>query len=263
MSLVGILTGSVELLAENTDGLPEYRERAAGLAVSYRAPSKYFDDIALNLVNNANSIKSSAQSLGGNTGLNTTCYTTDTSYITSTYGDLVASVAIAPGDSLGIAGIGTVEVAYGVIKNDVIEAFNYPKVETLDVTDDNPFAGEGYTTVTAGNSGIGKNSRYTQNGGSTIGNVFALSSAAIPLGGGTCPGSTVASSVSPLKTQYTNAISGISSYTNLATRVKKYKTEYQFHTWSYDRKIKENGDDSTDQTEVSTILSDPTYGGPY
>jgi hypothetical protein len=45
--------------------------------------------------------------------------------------------------------------------------------------------------------------------------------------------------------------------------VKKYKTEYEVHVWSYNRKIKENDDDSADQIVVAGILTDPVYGGPY
>lgn len=255
--LVDTLTGDASLLAENSTSLPQYRDRAVGLAASYRNPSKFFDNLSLGLLNTGNSVKASAVSVGGNTGLSTSCYNTDTSWITSTYGSLVESVGIASGSALGIVGLGSVPVAYGVIKNDVLEAYTYPKVDSLDVSTDNPFVGEGYVTVTSGNSGIGKNTRVVQHGGSTIGNVFAVSV------GGTCTGSTIASSISPLVTQYNNAFSGISSYNNLATSVKKYKTEYEFHSWSYSRKIQENTDDSNDQTVVAGILTNPVYGGPY
>ncbi len=255
--LVGILTGDASLLAQNSDSLPQYRDRAAGLAVSYRIPCKKFDDLALNLLNTANAAKISAVSIGGNTGLSTSCYTTNTSWITSTYGSLVESVGIASGASLGIVGLGSVQIAYGVIKSDSLEAYVYPKVANLDVSTDNPFAGEGYVAINAGNSGIGKETRYVVNGGSAIGNVFAVSTAS------TCGGSTIPSSISPLITQYGGNSSGITSFTTLATKVKKYKTEYEFHVWSYNRKIQENTDDSTDQTTVAGILTDPVYGGPY
>lgn len=255
--LVGILTGDASLLAENSAKLPEFRDRAVGLAASYKLPSKFFDDLSLGLLNTANSAKVSAVSVGGNTGLSTACYTTDTTWITTTYGSLVESVGIASGSALGIVGLGTQLVAYGVVKSDVLEAYTYPKVDTLDVSVDNPFVGEGYVTVTSGNSGIGKNTRVVQNGGSTVGNVFAVST------GATCTGSTIASSVTTLKTQYTNAFSGISSYNSLATSVKKYKTEYEFHVWSYSRKIQENTDDASDQNVVAGILTNPVYGGPY
>jgi hypothetical protein len=255
--LVGILTGDASQLEENSDGLPEYRDRAAGLAASYRLPSKQFDDLALNLLTSANAAKVTAVSLGGNTGLNTSCYNADTAWITSTYGSLVASVGVASAASLGVVGLGSISIAYGVIKNDVLEAYTYPKVDSLDVSVENPFEGEGYVSVNSGNSGIGKNTRYTINGGSVIGNVFSVSIA------GTCGGATIASNVSPLKTQYTNSSAGISSYNTLATKVKKYKTEYEFHVWSYNRKIQENTDSASDQIVVAGILTDPVYGGPY
>jgi hypothetical protein len=255
--LVNLLTLEATQLEQNSDDLPEYRDRAAGLAASYRLPSKQFDDLALNLLTTANAAKVSALSFGGNTGLSTACYTVDTSWITSTYGSLVESVGIASGSAVGIVGLGSDPVAYGVIKSDVLEAFTYPKVDSLDVSVENPFEGEGYVTVTSGNSGIGKDTRYVINGGSTLGNVYAVSVA------GACGGSTIASNVLPLKIQYTNSSAGISSYNTLATKVKKYKTEYEFHVWSYNRKIKENDDDSADQIVVAGILTDPVYGGPY
>lgn len=255
--LVNLLTLEASQLEQNSDGLPEYRDRAAGLAASYRLPSKQFDDLALNLLTTANAAKVSAVSLGGNTGLSTACYTADTAWITSTYGSLVASVGIASAASLGIVGLGSIPIAYGVIKGDTLEAYTYPKVDSLDVSVENPFEGEGYVSVNSGNSGIGKNTRYTINGGSVIGNVFSVST------GATCGGSTIATNVSPLKIQYSSSSAGISSYNTLATKVKKYKTEYEFHVWSYNRKIKENDDDSADQIVVAGILTDPVYGGPY
>lgn len=255
--LVNLLTLEASQLEQNSDELPEYRDRAAGLASSYRNPSKKFDDLALDLLNTANAAKSSALSIGGNSGLDTSCYTVDTSWITSTYGSLVESVGIASGSSVGIVGLGSDPVAFGVIKSDVIRAYTFPKVDNLDVNTDNPFDGEGYVSVNSGNSGIGSNSIYVVNGGSTLGNVYAVSVA------GTCGGSSIVSSVSPLKTQYSNSSSGISSFNSLASKVKKYKTEYEFHVWSYNRKIKENDDDSADQIVVAGILTDPVYGGPY
>lgn len=258
MSLVGILTESAGILSEDSTGLVEYKDRAIGLAVSYRIPSKYFDDICLNLVNSANSIKVNIVSLGGNTGLGSTCYTEDTSYLTSTYGSMVTGVTTALGSTLGIVGVGTTQVvAYGTIKYDVLDAYNYPKIETIDATTDNPLDGEGYVTVTSGNSGIGKDTRYRSSVGSNVGTVFAVSTTA------PCTGSTIASNVGSLITQYNNIISGITSYTSLATSVKKYKTEYQFQSWSYSRKIQENTTDAADQTSVANVLSDPVYGGPY
>lgn len=258
MSLVGILTGDVALLSQNSDELVEYKERAVGLAASYRIPSKYFDDICLNLTNTANSIKVNIVSIGGNTGLGSICYTADTSYLTSTYGSMVTGVATALGSSLGLVGVGSTQiVAYGIIKYDVLDAYNYPKIETIDASTENPFIGEGYVNVTSGNSGIGKDTRYRTSAGSDVGTVFAVSTIS------PCTGASIASSVASLIVQYNNTTSGIASYTTLATNVKKFKTEYQFHAWSYSRKIQENTDDSNEQTTLANVLSDPVYGGPY
>lgn len=256
--LIDFLSEDATLYQDSSNNLVQYRDRASNLATEYKVPSKYIDDLALNKVSAANSIKQNIVSVGGNVGLSSACYLSTTTFITSTYGSMVVSTGIATASTLGVVGLGTTAmIAYGVIKYDSLQAYNYPRVENADASVNNPFDGEGYVNVNSGNSGIGKNTVYLQNGGSNVGYVFSVST------GGGCPGSSIANSVSNLISQYNNEVTGITSYTNDATVVKTYKTEYQFHVWSYNRKIQENTDSITSDSALSQILNNPSYGGPY
>lgn len=254
----GFLTEDA-LLYQSTTGtsLSDYSDRASGLAEDYKEPAKNIDNILLSRILTSNSIKQDIVSIGGNTGLSTSCYLATTDFITSTYGSMVVSVGIATASTLGIVGLGTQLIAYGVIKYDRLKAYNYPKVENLDVNDDYPYFGEGYVSVNSENCGIGKDSVYEQNGGSDVGYVFSIS------GIGTCSGSSIASSVSNLITQYESSIVGLSTYTDDVSIIKTYKTEYQFHVWSYNRKIVENVNQDASQLTLNQILENPAYGGPY
>jgi hypothetical protein len=241
MSLVSNLNEAITELQNNSNDLLQYKNRA----------------IELDLVDNANTIKESIVNVGGNVGLTTECYTSDTSYLTSTYGSMVTGIGVTYGSSLGISGIGTELVAYGSIKYDILEAYNYPKIESINADTENPFIGEGYIGITESNSGIGAETRYLAGEGSIIGTVLSISTVS------PCTGEAIANNITSLIVQYNNSISGISSYVSLASAVKKYKTEYQFHVWSYSRKIKENDEASIETTSLVDILSDSNYGGPY
>lgn len=247
------------LLYQSSTGtsLSNYSDRASGLAGEYAEPAKNIDDILISRISTSNSIKENIVSIGGNTGLSTSCYLSTTTFITSTYGSMVVSTGIATASTLGVVGLGTNEIAYGIIKYDRLKAYNYPKVENLDVSDDYPYSGEGYVTVNSGNSGIGKDSTYEKDGGSDIGYVFSISDV------GACTGSSIASNVSNLISQYNSSIVGLSTYTDDVTVIKTYKTEYQFHVWSYNRKIAEDGNRDTSQSGLNQIFSNPAYGGPY
>ena len=255
--LVNSLTTDTDLFAKNSSSLVEYKNRSSGLVDKYKVPSKYIDDVAIGLVNNANSIKASIVSTGGNTGLSSACYSSDTSYITSIYGSYVTSIGTTTGIAAGIIGLGTYLVAYGIIKNDSLKAYTYPKIETIDASTENPFIGEGYVNITSQNSGTGKDTIFTVNAGSEIGYVFSLTDSQ------GCNRSSIESSVSSLLSQYETAKVGIATYTTLATSIKREKTEYQFQVWSYSRKIQENSDSITRANTVSEILSSTAYGGPY
>jgi len=252
------LTEDALLYQSSTNtSLSDYRSRSSNLAEKYKQPAEYIDNILLDRITTSNSIKQNIVSIGGNTGLTTTCYSSSTTFITSTYGSMVVSTGVTSGSNLGIVGLGTVLVAYGVIKYDTLTAYNYPKIENLDPSDPYPYTGEGYVDVNSGNAGIGKNSVYTVSGGSNVGYVFSV------LSSGSCTGTSIANSVTNLISQYNSSSTGLSTYTDDVTIVKTYKTEYQFQSWSYSRKIQEDTNYENSQTGLREITSSPSYGGPY
>ena len=73
----------------------------------------------------------------------------------------------------------------------------------------------------------------------------------------------ISASITSLKSQYDTESAGISSFVSAATLVKGEKTEYQFHVWSYERKIGVNSTGITTFTSVIDVLEDPDFGGPY
>ncbi len=232
--MANFLTDPAENWTKGKESLGFYQNRSSGLVGQLKAPAKNLDDIALGLVNNANSIKANIVAAGGNTGLGTGCYTQDTSYITSRYGSIVSSVGIGTANTLGIIGLGTAKVAYGVVKNDALQAYTYPKIESVNASTVNPFEGEGYVNLNSGTTGTGKDTIFTASAGSDAGYVFAIDIDA------QCNRSSIESSVNSLISQYNNSLVGIGTYCTAASSIKTEKTEYQFHTWSYARKIIED-----------------------
>lgn len=233
--MASFLTDPAEQWTKNKEGISFYQNRASGLVEEYKAPAKNLDDIAIGLVNSANAIKANIVSVGGNTGLGTGCYTQSTSYITSLYGSFISSVGIATASTLGVIGLGTSKIAYGLVKNDTLQAYTYPKIETLNASTENPFEGEGYVNLNSGNSGTGKDTIFVASGGSNAGYVFAIDVDV------QCNRSSIENNVNSLISQYNNSLTGISSYNASATSIKSQKTEYQFHQWSYARQIVEGG----------------------
>jgi hypothetical protein len=254
--VVGLSSEVTELQTENTK-ITTYRDRAAGIASDYLVPSEAIDRLAIAEFNKLTTRQTDLVSIGGNVGLGSTCYSSDTSYLTTTYGDLVSGVGSALGSVFGITGIGTTQVvAFGSINFDTLQAYRYPKIEsgTLDASTVDPFDGEGYVTLTTANAGIGNSTRYTRGTGGFAGTVFALVN--------DCHVA-ISASITSLRSQYDSESVGISSFVSAATLVKGEKTEYQFHVWSYSRKINENSTGITSFTSVIDILEDPDFGGPY
>lgn len=254
--LVGLASESTELQQENSK-LVTFKNRAAGIASDYLVPSEAIDKLAITEFNKITTRQTDLASIGGNVGLGSTCYSSDTSYFATHYGDLVTGIGTTTGENTSITGIGTTQVvAFGSLNFDVLEAHRYPKIEsgTLDTSSDNPFDGQGYVTLTTSNAGIGNSTRYTRGTGGLAGTVFALVN--------DCHVA-ISASITSLKSQYDTESAGISSFISAVNLVKGEKTEYQFHVWSYDRKIGVNSTGITTFTSVIDVLEDPNFGGPY
>lgn len=224
--------------------LPERISIASSLRDAFNGPSASAAQQTLDIVDAANAIKSQIIAIGGNTGLTTTRYGSSTSSISSQYGSLLSGVGTATGASLGIAGLGTVIIAYGTINADVLKAYDYPKISGGDYGSDFPFSGDGYVTVTSSNVGIGVSTRLFQNGGSELGKVFNIISPAVD--------------VSALISSYNSGISTASSQANVATSSQEIKGEYELQVWGLNRQLEENNERLV---KINTAISQAESAG--
>lgn len=199
--------------------IPVKRARTQKNLDKFTLPSVESQQLAKNTIDAANEVKQSIVAVGGNTGLSTSLYGTSTSNITSKYGSMVSGVTTSTGAALGISALGSAVIAYGTIKNDVIKGYDYPKISGGDYSDDaTVFVGEGYYTVTNSNIGIGRSTKYFQNGGSDIGVVFDIDV-----------------DVTSLISQYNAGISTVVNQCSVATENQELKMEAQFEMWGLER----------------------------
>lgn len=233
---------------------------SSATVVKWIAPSQAIDQLALNVFNKITRRQLDIATLGGNTGLSSACYSSSTAVVTSLYGSLVSGVTTALGQSLGISGVGTqTVVAYGTIYYDTLQAFRYPNMEpaTLNSSTDNPLDGEGYVTLSSANLGIGKSTRYTLAGGSSAGIVFALQSS------GCASYTGIAASISSVKAQYDSESAGITTYVSDVNIIKGFKNAAQLDYWALNKSSSNMSAGISSNSSVLTLLSSPTYGGPY
>lgn len=85
------------------------------------------------------------------------------------------------GNLVGLAS--TAVFGYGVVYQDTLVSFRYPNLENGNYSTDNPLDSGADVSVTSSNAGIGKVNTFTQNNGTQLGNVFAITG-----GGGSCTG---------------------------------------------------------------------------
>jgi len=239
----------------------ENRSRAADKAEEYRQVSVAIDTILVDRLSGINSAKTDIVSLGGNVGLGSTCYSSDISYLTTTYGDLVTGIGSTFGSVFGITGIGTTQVVgYGTIYYDSLRAYRFPQMEsttgvtTATAATIDPFSGEGFVDLTASNLGVGASVVFFAGVGTAAGTVFSLVN--------DCHDA-VSAAISSYIDAYDSDVSGISSYVGADTLIKNEKKEYQFQYWSLSRQIVDNETGITTTNSVIGVLNDPSIGGPY
>jgi len=231
LSVTGILTHSNQTSTLAVIGpIPEQIGIASDTTAKWKVTCTAIDDAALNIFNIIINKQEQIATLGANIGLSSECYSGNTSLLTTLYGDMVSGIGITYGQNLGIVGVGTTtNVAYGSIKYDTLQAYQYPKLETLDVSGNNPFEGEGYVTITSGNTGIGKFTIYTRGAGSSIATVFAYESS------GCASYTGIANSISSIRVEYDSKVSGIATHVTNANVIKQYKHSTQLEWWSLNK----------------------------
>lgn len=229
--------------------LPARISVASSLRDAFGGPAREATTQTLTSVNSANSLKSQIVAIGGNTGLTTSRYGTSTANITSQYGSVVSSVGSTQANLLGIVGLGTNVIAYGIVKADQAKIYDYPKISGGDYGSDFPFTGEGFSTLTSSNIGAGVSTRLFQSEGSEIGKVFDITGPVVD--------------VSSLISQYNSTWSTAGGQANSSTSAQRAKGDYELQVWGLNRQLQENNEKLSEIEDAIGISSNPAYGGPW
>lgn len=238
-----------EMYLRQQERLPVRISVASSLRDAFGGPARETTSQTLTSINSANSLKSQIVAIGGNTGLSTSRYGTSTANITSQYGSVVSSVGSTQANLLGIAGLGTDVIAYGIVKADQAKVYDYPKISGEDYGSDYPFVGEGFVVLTSSNLGAGVSTRLFQSGGSEIGKVFDITGPAV--------------NVSSLISQYNSTWSTVGGQATSSSAAQRAKGDYELQVWGLNRQYQENTDKLVEIEEAIGISSNPLYGGPW
>ena len=238
-----------EMYLLQQERLPARIAIASSLRDAFSGPAGEATSQTLDTVNTANSLKNQILAIGGNTGLTTNRYGTSTANISSQYGSVVSSVGSTQASLLGIAGLGTAVIAYGIINQDEARIYDYPKISGGNYGSDFPFTGEGFTTLTSSNIGAGVSTRLFQSGGSELGKVFDIIGPAVD--------------VSSLVSQYNASWSTAGGQATSSSAAQKVKGDYELQFWGLNRQLQENEEKLLEIEEAIGISSDPSYGGPW
>lgn len=243
------LLADKEMYLLQQEELPTRIAIATSLRDAFSGPATQSSSQTLASINSANSLKSQIVSIGGNTGLTTNRYGTSTANITSQYGSVVVSVGSTSGSLLGIAGLGSAVIAYGIVKADEAKIYDYPKISGGNYGSDYPFTGEGFVNLTSSNLGAGVSTRLYQSNGSEIGKVFDIIGPAVD--------------VSSLVSQYNSTWSTAGGQSTSSSASQKVKGDYELQVWGLNRQLQENTEKLADIEEAIGITSNPAYGGPW
>lgn len=238
-----------EMYLLQQEELPVRIAIATSLRDAFSGPATQSSSQTLTSINSANSLKSQIVAIGGNTGLTTNRYGTSTANITSQYGSVVVSVGSTSGSLLGIAGLGSEVIAYGIVNTDQAKVYDYPKISGGNYGSDYPFTGEGFVNLTSSNLGVGVSTRLFQSNGAEIGKVFDIIGPAVD--------------VSSLVSQYNSTWSTAGGQATSSTAAQKVKGDYELQVWGLNRQLQENTEKLADIEEAIGIASSPTYGGPW
>ena len=258
LSVIGILTTSNLALGIGTTGvLPEVIGISSDTLQKWKAPATYIDNIIVGFLTSINlkkqQIVSIAASAGAACGISTTAAGVDAVYNSVSNG-VIAIGATNIGTNVGLAT--TAIVGFGTVFADTLVAYQYPNLENGNYTTDNPIESPSNVSVTSSNAGIGKTTTFTQNNGTSLGNVFAITG-----GGGSCTG--WASSITSLINEIATLRSGIATYATAVNSVKNYKHAQQLDYWSLNKVVNLTNAQIDANKIILDVLNNPAYGGPY
>jgi hypothetical protein len=258
LSVIGILTTSNLALGIGTTGvLPEVIGISSDTLQKWKVPAAYIDNVLVGFLTSINlkkqQIVSIATSAAAVCGISTTAAGVDAVYNSVSNG-VIAIGATNIGTNVGLAT--TAIVGFGTVFADTLVAYQYPNLENGNYTTDNPIESPSNVSVTSSNAGIGKITTFTQNNGTSLGNVFAITG-----GGGSCTG--WASSITSLINEIATLRAGIATYVTAVNSVKNYKHAQQLDYWSLNKVVNLTNAQIDANKIILDILNNPAYGGPY
>jgi len=177
------------------------------------------------------------------------------SAVDNLFGNIIVGVAdTAIGTSVGLKTTGV--VGYGIVRQDLLRAFYYPKIENENYNTDNPFDNQDWITITSGNLGIGASVNVWVNpqNGTFIGTVYSLLTTGAPCDSTT---TSIASSITTLNTVRQDAL-GLTTSNSI---LRGQKTAYDLQIWSYNRTIQTNSESAAGLATAISILQQ--YEGQY
>lgn len=258
LSVIGILTTSNLALGIGTTGvLPEVIGISSDTLQKWKEPATYIDNIIVGFLTSINlkkqQIVSIAASAAAACGISTTAAGVDAVYNSVSNG-VIAVGATNIGTNVGLAT--TAIVGFGTVFADTLVAYQYPNLENGNYVTDNPIESPSNVSITSSNAGIGKTTTFTQNNGTSLGNVFAITG-----GGGSCTG--WASSITSLIDEIATLRAGIATYVTAVNAVKNYKHAQQLDYWSLNKVVNLTNAQIDTNKIILDVLNNPAYGGPY
>jgi hypothetical protein len=272
-------TSPITLLSDRITGIQSSSNtlpQAVGIASSGRSlftpAAELLDNLALDKVDIVNYYKQEIVSAG--LAATNSClqsrwppYVTDPGYtgtpsdatlkssVDNLFGDIIVGTAkTALGTVVGLTTTGM--VGFGSVREDLLRAYYYPKIENEQYDTDNPFQNQNWITITTGNLGIGASVNVWVNpeNGSLIGTVYSLIDTGSPCN---TSSTSIGSSITTLKIIREEAL----GLTTSNTILKDQKTSYDLQIWSYNRTIQTNTTTVTGLTSAISILQQ--YEGQY
>lgn len=262
LSVIGILTTSNLALGIGTTGvLPEVIGISSDILQKWKEPAAYIDNVLVGFLTSINLKKQqiitiAASAAAGDPtacGISTTAAGVDAVYNSVSNG-VIAVGATDIGTNVGLAT--TAIVGFGTVFADTLVAYQYPNLENGNYATDNPIDSPSNVSITSSNTGIGKITTFTQNNGTSLGNVFAITG-----GGGSCTG--WASSITSLINEIATLRAGIATYVTAVNSVKNYKHAQQLDYWSLNKVVNLTNAQIDANKIILDVLNDPAYGGPY
>jgi hypothetical protein len=183
----------------------------------------------------------------------------------------VAGVAFTSNSLTNYAGIGT-------MYKDIIITETFPNLEPPNASSNNPKGNPQYKILSGSTNGIGAGLTFHPNCVNGAYDDFVYSDDTLPVIGTVlafdgASNSSGLSSITSLRAEIkslrginssdSNVRTGIASYVGAGSTVKSRKSSFAVNMWSLERSKVQGASQISNNNTAISILSDPTFGGPY